>query len=80
MKRTNTIGLDHRLLRELLYSGLNCPAFNERQKYTLCVNSEDMSEIVRFPEAGKWHPFDTLVRIPSFDSMTNVVGFLPAPL
>ncbi|KAH8431598.1 uncharacterized protein LDX57_009256 [Aspergillus melleus] len=72
MKRANTIGLDNRLLRELLYAGLNCPAFNERQKYTLCINSEDMSEIVRFPEAGKWHPFDSLVRIPFFSSMTNL--------
>ncbi|PLB49208.1 hypothetical protein P170DRAFT_313766, partial [Aspergillus steynii IBT 23096] len=72
MKKTNTIGLDHRLLRELLYAGLNCPAFNERQKYTLCVNSEDMSEIIRFPEAGKWHPFDSLVRMPLFNNITNM--------
>ncbi|KAF9884756.1 hypothetical protein FE257_001246 [Aspergillus nanangensis] len=67
IQRSNTIGLDQRLLRRVLYAGLNCPAFNDRQKYTLCVNSEDMSEIVKFPDFGKWFPFDTLVTFPGVD-------------
>lgn len=67
LKNTKTIGLDQRLLRDLLYAGLNCPAFNERQKFTLCVNSEDISEIIKFPDMGKWFPFDALVKMPKFD-------------
>ncbi|GES63151.1 hypothetical protein ATEIFO6365_0014019900 [Aspergillus terreus] len=67
IQKSNTIGLDQRLLRSLLHAGLDCPAFNDRQKYTLCVNSEDMSEIVNFPDFGKWFPFDTLVSLPNAD-------------
>ncbi|RHZ55931.1 uncharacterized protein CDV56_106257 [Aspergillus thermomutatus] len=70
VKRSNTVGLDQRLLRELLYAGLNCPAFNERQKYTLCVNSEDTTEILKFPDMGKWFPFDTLVKLPKIEENT----------
>ncbi|KAA8643444.1 hypothetical protein EYZ11_008422 [Aspergillus tanneri] len=71
IKRSNTVGLDQRLLRDLLYAGLNCPAFNERQKYTLCVNSEDMREILRFSDLDKWFPFDTLVKIPQHSRTTH---------
>ncbi|GFF89273.1 hypothetical protein IFM53868_05780 [Aspergillus udagawae] len=73
VKRSNTVGLDQRLLRELLYAGLNCPAFNERQKYTLCVNSEDTTEILKFPDMGKWFPFDTLVKLPQTEECTLLV-------
>ncbi|KAL4898818.1 hypothetical protein BDV59DRAFT_207043 [Aspergillus ambiguus] len=67
IQKSNTIGLDQRLLRNLLHAGLNCPGFNDRQKYTLCVHSEDMSEIVNFPDFGKWFPFDTLASLPNAD-------------
>ncbi|KAI9933840.1 hypothetical protein MW887_004912 [Aspergillus wentii] len=70
VRRSNTVGLDQRLLRDLLYAGLNCPAFNERQKYTLCINSDELSEIVKFPDMGKWFPFDTLVKMPKLDEKT----------
>ncbi|PWY90511.1 hypothetical protein BO94DRAFT_593355 [Aspergillus sclerotioniger CBS 115572] len=70
MKKSNTVGLDQRLLRELLHAGLSCPAFNERQKYTLCVNSDDESEIIKIPDTSKWFPFDTLVHLPNFDHGT----------
>jgi hypothetical protein len=76
MKKCNTVGLDQRLLRELLYSGLKCPAFNERMKYTLCANSEDQTEILRFQDMGKWFPFDTLVKLPNFDEQTLLVCLL----
>lgn len=73
MKRCNTIGLDQRLLRELLYAGIKCPTFNERMKYTLCANSEDQTEILRFQDMGKWFPFDTLVKLPNFDEQVLLV-------
>ncbi|KAB8247904.1 hypothetical protein BDV35DRAFT_379348 [Aspergillus flavus] len=68
--RTQTMGLDQNLLRDLLYAGINCPAFNERQKYTLCVNSNLAPEISRFPDISKWFPFDTLVQLPDFNKDT----------
>ncbi|KAE8159397.1 hypothetical protein BDV40DRAFT_290942 [Aspergillus tamarii] len=68
--RTQTMGLDQNLLRDLLYAGFNCPAFNERQKYTLCVNSNLAPEIARFPDISKWFPFDTLVQLPDFNKDT----------
>ena len=77
MKKSNTMGLDQRLLRDLLYSGLKCPAFNERMKYTLCTNSEDYTEIMRFPDMGKWFPFDALVKLPKFDEQTMLVCCFP---
>ncbi|KAB8231875.1 hypothetical protein BDV23DRAFT_195447 [Aspergillus alliaceus] len=67
IEKTHTMGLDQNLLRDLLYAGLNCPAFNERQKYTLCVNSGLEAEIARFPEISKWFPFDTLVQLPNYN-------------
>ncbi|KAL4917768.1 hypothetical protein BDW62DRAFT_218053 [Aspergillus aurantiobrunneus] len=66
IKRFNTVGLDQKLLNDLLQAGLKCPAFNERQKYTLCMNSEISSEINKLPEMSKWFPFDTLARMPNF--------------
>ncbi|OGM48325.1 hypothetical protein ABOM_003478 [Aspergillus bombycis] len=68
--RTQTMGLDQNLLRDLLYAGFNCPAFNERQKYTLCVNSNLAPEIARIPDISKWFPFDTLVQLPDFNKDT----------
>ncbi|BDD61563.1 hypothetical protein MAP00_006602 [Monascus purpureus] len=69
VKKSNTVGLDQRLLRDLLKAGLSCPAFNDRQKYTLCVNSEELSEILKF-DMGKWFPFDSLVKMPKHDDRT----------
>ncbi|KAL3472338.1 hypothetical protein BJX99DRAFT_266167 [Aspergillus californicus] len=66
IKRVNTVGLDLKLLHDLLQAGLKCPAFNERMKYTFCFHSEIESEITKFSEMGKWFPFDTLVRMPNF--------------
>lgn len=73
MEKSKTVGLDHRLLRELLYAGLNCPAFNERQKYTLCIHAGEKSEILKLGDMSKWFPFDTLVYLPGFDYDTCAV-------
>lgn len=67
VRKSNTMGLDQKLLYDLLQAGLNCPAFNERQKFTLSVNSEDILEMLKFPDVGKYFPFDTLVRLPGYD-------------
>ncbi|KAL4977869.1 hypothetical protein BDW66DRAFT_165294 [Aspergillus desertorum] len=61
-----TVGLLEKLLRELLQACLRCPGFNERQKYTLCMNSQIESEIKKLPDMNKWFPFDTLSFKPDF--------------
>ncbi|KAL4989472.1 hypothetical protein BDW68DRAFT_195972 [Aspergillus falconensis] len=61
-----TVGLLEKLLRELLQAGLKCPGFNERQKYTLCMNSQIESEINKLSDMSKWFPFDTLSNKPNF--------------
>ncbi|RDW72624.1 uncharacterized protein DSM5745_07796 [Aspergillus mulundensis] len=61
-----TVGLSRKLLQELLHAGLKCPAFNERQKYTLCVNSGIELEINKLSDMAKWFPFDTLSNKPDF--------------
>jgi hypothetical protein len=58
MKAENVIGLNHTLLLELVQAGCSCPAFNERQRFTLIVNAE-----LKPPEPvllKKFWPFDTL--------------------
>ncbi|KAL4883856.1 hypothetical protein BJY04DRAFT_215750 [Aspergillus karnatakaensis] len=72
IKKQNTVGLDQKLLLDLLQAGLKCPAFNERQKYTLCVNSEITPEISKISELSKWFPFDTLGRMPNFHEDIHV--------
>ncbi|KAL4936741.1 hypothetical protein BDV06DRAFT_233056 [Aspergillus oleicola] len=72
MQKTNTVGLDQKLLHDLLQAGLKCPAFNERQKYTLCINSEISTEINKLPELSKWFPFDTLARMSNFQEDIHI--------
>ncbi|KAL4904694.1 hypothetical protein BDW74DRAFT_185559 [Aspergillus multicolor] len=61
-----TVGLSRKLLQELLQAGLKCPGFNERQKYTLCINSGIELEINKLSDMAKWFPFDTLSNKPNF--------------
>lgn len=73
MSRANTVGLDQRLLNDLLRSGLECPGFNERQRYTLCVNAENFAELNKLSDISKWFPFDTLATMPNLDEHTYKV-------
>jgi hypothetical protein len=63
-----TMGLDSRLVTELLRAGLECPAFNPRMKYVLAEASEDQGIIRRMhPEMLPFFPFDTLTWVPPND-------------
>lgn len=77
IKKLNTIGLDRRLLSELLHTGLRCPAFNERMKYTLCYVCDDYNPLLRFPDLRKFFPFDTLVKLPGYYEETLLVCYHP---
>ncbi|KAJ5166148.1 uncharacterized protein N7482_004929 [Penicillium canariense] len=60
-----TVGLDRRLLSELLRAGLECPAFNPRMKWTLATCSDEQQILSRMHEAWlPYFPFDTLTWLP----------------
>lgn len=73
------MGLDERLVRDLLFAGLNCPAFNDRQKYTLCINAQEIGDSVKFPDISRWFPFDTLAKKPTKDENCLMVCTLVSP-
>lgn len=54
-------GLTPQLLEDLLYAGLNCKGFSERQKFEL-VRDAEMQDQVRISPLGKWWPFEVLQR------------------
>ncbi|OXV11987.1 hypothetical protein Egran_00251 [Elaphomyces granulatus] len=65
IRKTKTVGLDQKLLKDLLQAAYRCPAFNDRQKFTLALNSQDQNEISKFPDVARYWPFDTLVMRPN---------------
>ncbi|KAJ5367964.1 uncharacterized protein N7496_007724 [Penicillium cataractarum] len=65
LEATQTMGLDGRLVTELLRAGLECPAFNPRMKFVLAEASEDQGILRRMHM--QWlqlFPFDTLTWLP----------------
>ncbi|EAS30381.3 uncharacterized protein CIMG_05860 [Coccidioides immitis RS] len=57
-----TLGLDSRLLLDLLNAGLRCPTFTECQKAALYSAANDQTSYKATPETTKFWPFDTLVQ------------------
>ncbi|KAJ5365636.1 Nucleotide-binding alpha-beta plait [Penicillium concentricum] len=72
MQKTNTVGLDVRLLNELVYAGICCPAFNPRMKYCFAWWSQDMRGIATLDH-------DWCLYFP-FDTMTYVHGHPPTAI
>ncbi|OKP14079.1 hypothetical protein PENSUB_185 [Penicillium subrubescens] len=55
------VGLDTRLVTELLRAGIECPAFNPRMKYVLAEISDDQAFFGRMSDNWlPYFPFDTL--------------------
>ncbi|KKZ65254.1 hypothetical protein EMCG_08904 [[Emmonsia] crescens] len=63
VERGKTIGLDSRLVQELLEAGLSCPVFNDRQKFVLNIAAKNY-RVTASPTARFW-PFDTITRKPN---------------
>ncbi|CAG7960199.1 unnamed protein product [Penicillium nalgiovense] len=69
MRRGNTVGLDIRLLNELVHAGICCPAFNPRMKYCFAWHSKDQRAIGSLDHDWcLYFPFDTLTYIPGQSS------------
>lgn len=55
-------GLDRRLAIDLLAAGLQCPGFNDRQKYCLHLAATNYGIVTGTPPSARFWPFDTLAR------------------
>ncbi|KAJ5952900.1 Nucleotide-binding alpha-beta plait [Penicillium vulpinum] len=65
MQKSNTVGLDVRLLSELVHAGIHCPGFNPRMKYCFAWWSRDINAIaIMDHDWCLYFPFDSLVYIP----------------
>lgn len=60
IEKSKVVGLDRKLLAELLEAGLKCPGFNERQKFALVMASKVSTEHHRLSATARYWPFDTL--------------------
>ncbi|EPS28431.1 hypothetical protein PDE_03377 [Penicillium oxalicum 114-2] len=68
LKRKRDVGLDQRLVSELLNAGIQCPAFTPRMKYVLAEVTEDVQILNRMhPQAVAYFPFDTLTWLRPYD-------------
>ncbi|KAJ5092588.1 hypothetical protein NUU61_007458 [Penicillium alfredii] len=71
IRRRNTVGLDQRLLFELVNAGVNCPAFNPRMKYCFAYLADDLTVLSHLPENYVlYFPFDTLTWLPGYNLTT----------
>ncbi|CAI7650154.1 unnamed protein product [Penicillium glandicola] len=69
MQKTNTVGLDIRLLNELVNAGLCCPGFNPRMKYCFAWWSNDKRGIETLDHDWcLYFPFDTMTYLPGHGS------------
>ncbi|KAJ5932042.1 hypothetical protein N7516_006531 [Penicillium verrucosum] len=71
IQKTNTVGLDIRLLHELVHAGISCPAFNPRMKYCFAWWSNDQGAIESLDHDWcLYFPFDTLTYVPGHTTAT----------
>lgn len=68
IRKQKTVGLDARLLQELVQTGIACPAFNPRMKYCFAWWSENPAIIQSLDHDWcLYFPFDTLNYVPGHD-------------
>jgi len=74
---TRTVGLDYRLVSELMQAGLRCPSFNPRMKYALVEAGRDQATLGRMSrDYLSFFPFDTLTWLSPYD-VTSLSVHLP---
>ena len=75
--RERKVGLDRRLVSELILAGLRCPAFNPRMKWCLVYVGQDTAILQRMSEEMMlFFPFDTLTWLPPYDTVALDVSIL----
>lgn len=71
--------LSESLLTELLYAGLNAPAFSEQQRWQLCRAAHPVDQRIRMSPIAPYWPFDVLGRKAGMDEDLVKVGRHPKP-
>ena len=79
MKKKNTIGLNERLMQELVLAALCVPVFNERQKVAIFLAAK-AENIKNVPLSSKVWPFDALTRKINVPEEAVLVCWLPCTL
>lgn len=74
VEERKTLGLDSRLVHDLLRAGLRCPTFTGRQKAALCHAANDMDKYKTMTDIVKYWPFDTLSRKPNSSDQEIMVS------
>lgn len=74
IEKDKIVGLDRKLLGELLDAGLKCPGFNERQKFALVMASKVSTEYHRLSAVARYWPFDTLCMKANTSNATMMVS------
>jgi hypothetical protein len=70
IKNKNTVGLDLRLLQELVQTGIGCPGFNPRMKWSFAHLSKEQPIIDSLDQGYcLYFPFDTLNYVPGHTSL-----------
>ena len=73
-----TKGLDHNLLFDFVYAGLNCHGFGERQKYTLLRYANLTEKDVKMSKFCRSWPFDIVGKKFGMDDENVEVGLKAA--
>lgn len=77
LQKKNTVGLDIRLVNELVRAGISCPAFNPRMKYCFAWWSKDQRGIESLDHNWcLYFPFDTMTYAPGHPSAASQVRWL----
>ncbi|KAF4766814.1 hypothetical protein HAV15_010553 [Penicillium sp. str.  len=72
LQKKNTVGLDIRLVNELVRAGISCPAFNPRMKYCFAWWSKDQRGIESLDHNWcLYFPFDTMTYAPGHPSAAS---------
>ncbi|KAJ5298196.1 uncharacterized protein N7443_006316 [Penicillium atrosanguineum] len=65
---SRTVGLDYRLVSEMMQTGLRCPGFNPRMKFAMIEAGRDHLTLQRMSrDALSLFPFDTLTWLAPYD-------------
>lgn len=77
VSKVRTVGLDYRLVVEMVQTGLRCPGFNPRMKYALveCAGHPELLDNMS-RDALTLFPFDTLTWLSPFDVASLTVRAL----
>ncbi|KAJ5670676.1 uncharacterized protein N7477_006039 [Penicillium maclennaniae] len=68
IRNSRTVGLDYRLVSEMMQTGLRCPGFNPRMKFAIIEAGRDHLTMQRMSrDALSLFPFDTLTWLAPYD-------------